>query len=363
MSSINDEIEKAKIEPETKVVLRSAFAEFENTATEWKEKVFALVVTDENQTDKIEEARAARLHLQKVRTGAKKIHDDLKESSLAYGRLVDKCFNIIKDTVEPMETHLAEQEKFVEMQATKRRQDLQAKRIEALKPYRIPGDGLEAINFGEMHDGVFENFLMGQRVAKETREANEIEQKRVREENERSAKEEREKIEAENERLMVENEKRRKEEVKRTARINRILPLGFTWNKEAAQYEKDDLVIAMGNIDCDSDEEFSQGMEIVEKEVGRRQKISDAAKVKRDAELKRLKEKEKKEADEKEARDARERKLKRAPDKEKLIVLREQISLLPLPELKDDGAKAILSNVQILLSKVQTFITEKTEQL
>ena len=40
-----------------------------------------------------------------------------------------------------------------------------------------------------------------------------------------------------------------------------------------------------------------------------------------------------------------------------------QIESLSLPELKSEEAKNIISNVEILLKKVSTFIREKSNQL
>lgn len=92
--------------------------------------------------------------------------------------------------------------------------------------------------------------------------------------------------------------------------------------------------------------------EKLDKERADKKKLEDEIQAKKDKE----------ESDRKEKL-ATERKAKRAPDKEKLLVLAKSLGEFPLPTMKDDEAQNIISNVQVLIEKIQKYIQSNAEKL
>lgn len=107
-------IEKSKVSNESALVIHGGLSSFLSQANEWRKKGMALVVTDIGETEKIKQAREGRLALRSIRVAADKKRKDLKEESKRYGDAVQAAYNFIEGVISPIETHLAEQEKFVE---------------------------------------------------------------------------------------------------------------------------------------------------------------------------------------------------------------------------------------------------------
>lgn len=336
----------------TEIALKNQFEEFQQQANEWLEKAKAIVVTEENKDEVIPEARKARLALRNIRINVEKKRVEMKEESLRRGKLIDEVAGQIKKSIEPIEDTLKDAEEYEERREAERIQKLRRERFEKLAPYRIPGDNMESINFGEMHETVFDNFLLSQKVAHEQRKEreNQIAEEKARQA--REAAEERERIAHQNRILSARN-----------ARINRLMPMGFVYNAELQYYVKDTFAITMDDIDSMVEMAFNDWVSNTAKELIRRQKISDAAEAKRQAELKELREKDQKAQREKAEQAEKEKKLKRAPDKTKLLAAGERISLIEAPDLKTEEAKKIWNQVTILLLKVHRFINDEAEKL
>lgn len=171
-----------------------------------------IVVTDESQVDAMKLARDNRLTLKKVRTTVENRRKELKEDSLRTGKAIDVVAKFIKDTIQPAESYLEEQEKFAELQEAKRILEKKNERIEALKPYCENPFSFEYL--GEMDDDEFAKLLKEQKEAydlkKAQEEAYEREQQRILEEKE-----------AEEARIREENEILRKQAQAREAEIEK----------------------------------------------------------------------------------------------------------------------------------------------
>lgn len=141
--------------------LTEHFKPFEEQAAEWAEKAKALVITDINQVQEMEQAAIARKALVKVRTSLTAKHKELKEDSLKYGRLLDGIKNRLISLTEPIEAHLREQEEFAERQKAAQAEVLKAKRLELLSPY---GVDTQFYDFGNMPEEMFEKFLNDQKL-------------------------------------------------------------------------------------------------------------------------------------------------------------------------------------------------------
>src|SRR5688572_12032577 len=140
---VGSAIQKFSLPKDMAVALKERFEPFEKQAKEWEAKAMALVVTDENQKNLMAEARKARLALRQIRLDVGKLHEREKADALRTSQLLDTIKRTLTGYIEPLEAHLQAQEDFAKVQEEKRKQELLAARMEALKPYRTPGDFLE----------------------------------------------------------------------------------------------------------------------------------------------------------------------------------------------------------------------------
>lgn len=227
-------IDSSGLEVKTKEIIKQKFAHFFEQVKEWKEKAKDLIVTDESQTREMNMAREARLAMKEIRVAAEKVKKSLKEDSLRYGTAVQDVYNLIKGMVQPIERHLEEQEKFIEIRDTKRRIELAEKRIKELEPYSefVPYRD----DLGRLSEEDFQKIITGaklQQQAKIDAEKQELldQERRKREEAERI-----EKARIENERLkqLAEIERKKNEELEKQAAIERKK------NDELKQQAEDD---------------------------------------------------------------------------------------------------------------------------
>jgi hypothetical protein len=290
-----------KVTNEVCLSVQDQFEPFEKQANEWSEKAKQITVTNASQTDLMEKAKEARLSLVKVRTGVTKLHKELKEEYLRKGQVLDSIKRKLVGLIEPIESHLQEQEDFVEIQEQLRKKNLQIERRKIMADL-IGGEQADFMQLGEMSQDVFDNMVTGYKAAKEQREKDEAERIRLKAEEDLRIQKEQEANKAEIERLRKVNEEQH--------------------NKFKAEQEE------RLRLEKEADKKFKQEEEI------------------------------------RKEREKNERRMKRAPDRVKLLSLAEHIELLPAPEgLKDEQAKAILANAQKLLSKVVKYITENAESL
>ncbi len=183
------------VEQQTSDFLKEKFMNFFLTANEWKDKVQAIVVTDESQITEMKQAREARLALRAVRIEADKTRKALKEDSLRYGKAVQSVYNLIEGVISPLEEHCEKQEKFIEIQQEKSKDELRRKREWQIAGYEhhVPYGS----DLGTMNDIEFDNLLkfIEFNIQKEKEQAQAAENKA------REEAEERERIKAENEAL------------------------------------------------------------------------------------------------------------------------------------------------------------------
>lgn len=361
---VGSALQKFSLPKDMAVALKERFEPFEKQAKEWEAKAMALVVTDANQKDLMAEARKARLALRQIRLDVGRLHEQEKADALRTTQLLDTIKRTLVGYIEPLESHLQAQEDFAKVQEEKRKQELLAARMEALKPYRTPGDFLERVPFGEMDDGAFETFLMGLKASKELREAKAKEDERLRQEAEQKARDEREKQRQENEKLKKIN-----------ARSQRLTAIGFQWNEEKKGYIINvghELMISEieNTTDQQFDAEVAKARTIIQEWQLKKQEEANqlAAMLKEETEAREKLEREKREREEKEeterkAKLALERKMKRAPDKQKLLNLADRIALIEPIQVKDDVAKAIYTNAVERLAQLVKDIKLQCEQL
>ena len=291
----------SEVTTEQGLSVQDQFAPFEKQANEWSEKAKQIMVTDASQTDLMEKAKEARLSLVKVRTGVTKLHKELKEEYLRKGQALDTIKRKLVGLIEPIEEHLQQQEEFVEIQEQLRKDALKTERRKIMADL-IGQQQADLMQLGEMDQQVFDNMVAGYKSQKEQQIKDEAEKARLKAVEDLRIQEEQKAKDIEMERLRKQN----------------------AANELKLKEEREERI----RLEKENDKKFKQEEEI------------------------------------RKEREKNERKMKRAPDRVKLLSLAEQVQLLPLPEgLKDEEAKAILANAQTLLGKVVKFITERAASL
>jgi hypothetical protein len=354
----------------TDVDIQSKFEEFRQQAAEWKEKAFAITVTDESQTQAIEQATEAHKLISKVRIGIEKRRKELKEDSLRTGKMIDSVAKTLSDEIEPIETHLKTQKEFAEIQAKKRYDAMKAERVARLQPWIV--QDANTLPLGEMESDAFEMMLMGYKEAHTRRTADEARLKAEREEKAKAEAEERDRIKAENDRLMAEKIADQQRQQIKDSRINRLSWAGFVFNEGA--YAVGPLVIEIDEIMDFSDDEFQSLVTTGRAEFDRlaaieQRKKDEAAAILRQEQQARAKlecearEREAKEEANRKAEAAAARKAKRAPDRVKLLSWIAQFEAIEDPKVKDEDAQKIVARAQAALVELLLKIKKVAEDL
>jgi hypothetical protein len=330
-------VTKNKPKTQLELSLEPYFKEFEEKAIEWKEKAEALVVTDASDTDLMASAREARLALRQIRIGVNHKHAELKEEALKTGQTLDAIRRRLVGLIEPLESHLQEQEDFVAIKEREAKEQLTNERIALLEPYI--GEQASLMSLGDMDEAVFNTVLEGQKAAQKQKEQEEAD--RIASEAKAA------------EGVRIEQERIRRER----DRVRKLSELGFKWMNDLRRYEfttsdGNRLIIDMQIVGDFNNEEFDELLESVIPSI---QKDKDKV-AKEKARLEKL---------EQEKRDKANasRRLKRAPDKTKLLNLADQITFLQYPDVSDEEARKILNNATDLLAKVVKYIKANAEKL
>ena len=359
---------KSSLKEETKIQLMNHFGKFEDQIAEWEGQAFGIVVTDVTQKDIINQAKEGAKFLQGVRISIEKLHKELKAEVLPYGQLLDLIKRELTRKIEPLETHLDAQADFVKNQEKKYKSELRASRLEAMKPYRMEGDGYDNFPLEDMAESAFRTHLNGLQVAHEQREAEKAEIARVKVENERIAAEERERILAENERLRIAQEK----EQRIKNRITALMNIGFKFSEERDRFEcelKPGLVFHYEECELRSLslEDFTRQYSELKKTFNDYQEEQNQVRAKENQERERIEREnreriQREELAKKEQANA-ERRARRQPDKVKLIQFADDIDKMECLKLSDNDAQEILNNAKTLLGKVSAYIRKNSENL
>lgn len=105
---------EANLDPDTANEFRINFEEHFKMANEWSKKAKTIIVTNENQTVLMEQARVARLFIRSKRLEIENFRKSKKEYYLRGGQAVDKVCTFLKNMIEPIENHLDLQEHYIE---------------------------------------------------------------------------------------------------------------------------------------------------------------------------------------------------------------------------------------------------------
>lgn len=215
------------------------FKDCESLAQEWEKKAKEIVVTDESQKDQMELAGIGRKELAKKRIAIEKSRVRMKEQCLKEGRAIDGVAKFLKELITPIEGYLKNQEKFVEIQEEKKKEEIRIEVEARIEKERLENERLDNLaidrksqareyrqfwtqddyDFRGMSQDLFEIMM---RDFKNKKIACEAKQEEIRKENEKlkqeaeekehqRRKEDEERLRKENEQRRIQQEKERKE--------------------------------------------------------------------------------------------------------------------------------------------------------
>lgn len=314
-------------------------------------EVIKLDINDPMTTFK---AKEVRLKYVKVRTGTAAIHKQQKDFYLQAGRFIDGWKNAQLFASQGIEEKLEAIEKHYENTEKKRIAGIAALRIAELQQYEFDGS---AMNLGAMDDGVYSSFLTGTKLGYEARKA---EEKRLAEEKiakEKAEAEERERISIENAKLKAEAEAKEKQLEEERAKAKKELEAKDAI-RLAEQKKADELL--------ESQRKAAEAKAKKEKEIAdAKLKLEREAKEAIEAELRAKQDAERKAEDAKQAeikaQKAAEAKAAKAPDKERLKKMVDDVMLaVSRSNFKTEEAEKMES---IIIEKFIAFKKWANEQI
>ncbi len=330
------------------------------------EKEYNKVIKLEINGETCAKAKELRLRYVKVRTGTDEIHKKQKAFYLSGGRFCDGWKNAQKFASQSCEDTLMAIEKHFENIENERIEKLQIERQSEVMKYESE---MIVPTLGIMDDDVWINYINGVKLNHEQKIAAE---KKVEEER-------------------IEQERLRKLKLERDNELRlywKFIPGNHPDFESLSDSEWSDFLQEMKNAKESYDkeqEEIRKEKERLEKAAIKKQKEYEAKlkserearekaeKIEREkreklqAELNAKAEAEREEKqrllDEEQKRIKAEKAAQLAPDKDKLINLSQRIMSIDMPVLKAKEANDIMLNVVDMLSKIDSYIKEKVENL
>ena len=296
------------------------FQDYFKIASDWEQKSRALVVSSPSQIAEMKMAREGRLFLRQKRLDIERARKELKEQSLREGKAIDGIANVLKALIEPIEDYLDKQERFVEIKEDEMREKRKLERTAEMQSLLM---NVEFYDVKNMPEESYRQLVDGERRAIQQRLEEERRMEAERIANEKAEAEEKERMRLENEKLKRETEAKEKELAKSRT--------------EAEARERK----------LKSEQEVK-----LKKEREQRERLQLELKTRAEADAR---ERKRIEDEEKAAR--------RAPDKQKLLVLAENIESFELPEVKSGEAKKVIDGVRELLAKTGNFIRGRVEKM
>lgn len=309
------------------VELSGVFTPFLEMAKAINAKAMELIVTDESQTDIIQQCHDMQMELVKIRTDADKERKRFGDTARLEVNAINGIFNVIKYCTIPAEEHLKKQKNFAKLLKEKKQAELSEKRTLELSEFKIE---TEYYNLGEMSEEGFQQLLKSAKIAYEQQKEAELKAEKERIAKEKEEVEERKRITEENKRLKTEAE-----EHERLAEIDREKQAQI----EAKRKTKEEKQRLKYEAEHKKEREERERVEAI------------------------LREKEAKEEKAQQEAAAKEREAKLAPDKKKLEALAVTITGLEMPEVTSKEAKDIVANAVELLNKTSNYIKQRCVDL
>lgn len=347
-------LEMSECPQDFQVSIQTGFGAFMQQAKELVTKGREIAAQDESPEQE-DEARKIRLALVKVRTGAEKLHKEMKAGILTQGRAIDGAKNIVIAVTEPTEKELKIIEDRAERRAEEARLKLHTERKAELNQYTTAFD---TISLGRLSDDEYSNMLNGAKLAHEARIEQERKAAEERAAAEAAAKAERERLEAERierERIAEEERKRIAEENARLkAEADRLAAEREAERKAAAEALAKEQAKAAAAAKAQAD---ALAKERAERERIERERQAEADRLAR-IEADRIAV-EKAEADRKAQADAS---AALAPDKEKIAAYATALKAVPLPAVSTatgkKAAEKVAKVIETALEEIRTIYKE-----
>jgi len=321
-------VQKHGIDAVRAKTLLEKFSGFFEKISEWEDKAFDIIVTDESQTADIEIAEVGRKAIKKIRCDVENSRKDQKEGVVREGKAIDGMANVLKFCIAPIEEHLDKQSNFVKYK--KQEADAEILRLAKEKIAKDKEDKIEAdrlVKVAEENRIRQENARLKaeKKAAKEEadfirKEAEEelaeerarakVEADRIAQENAVKLAEEKKKAKVEADRLAHENEIRLEEEGKKADAIA----------KENAENLKIEIEKAEA-LRIEREKKIAEEREKTEKENAEKAKVEKARFEAEQKKSKEMMDKKRKLAEEKAKAEKEELERKHAKEMEKLLIV------------------------------------------
>lgn len=323
--------------PEAKTILLSVSDE---TIDQMSEKYLALRVAGIDDKEGLITVKAALKDVSKVRIAIEKTRKALKEESLQIGKAIDAEAKRLTGKTELIESYLQQQADAVEKEIARIAQQKKDEQYE-LRKAKLATIGVtlpEWIIRDQTDDEFTEEFNRQSEIAAEAKRkaeekaAAEAERQRILAEQEEANRIEREKLAAER----AELDRQRQEQQAESARLAKIEAERVAAEQAESRRKADDEAVKQRQAE----------MKRLEAEAAERARIETEARIKREAEEKKLRE-------EQEAAElAREQELK--PAREKLELFAVQILAQVAPVIDPATDKAVADAIDAAVKKIRT---------
>lgn len=357
-------LEMSEVPQEFQVKIRASFGELMQQADTLVTKARDISAMDESPEQEAQ-ARTTRLALVKVRTGAEKIHKEMKQGILVQGRAIDGAKNIVIAATQPSEKDMQAIEDRSELRAEEERKKLHEKRFAELNKFTT---AYNTLSLGRLSADEYAGLLDDAQLAHEARIAREKKAEEDRIAAEKAAEDERKRIEVERiekERIAAkeraELEKKLKVEQAERERIEAEAKAERA-KTEAEQKRKDaEAAKALAEEKAKAEAERAKLEAQIKAEREKAETAERAAKAESDRlakiEADRI-------AAEKAAKDAAEAEAKKAalaPDKQKIAAYAIALSAIDIPTGTTQAGKKALAQVGTVidaaLSEIRTIYT------
>jgi hypothetical protein len=298
----------------------------------------------------------SRQIVKKTRTGLVKYADELKEKALVWQRKVNSEKNRVVGELEAIEAHLQSEEDKIEKEkeairvAAERAESARVQtRIDKLAAY---GFGVDYETVKIIDDASFETVLANAKSEYEKNLAAKAEADRLAKEEDARLKAEREELQklreqqAHAQKIIDENNARIKKEHEAKEKVIR---------EEQEKIEAEKRKIEDDKLKAFAEKKRAEELEKARKEAAeaaRKKAIADAAKAQAE-----------KEAADKAAKLEAERQASLRPDKEKLQSFADTLFAMKMPDVVNDTAKEIVSDISLMMAKMQAHIVKKIKLL
>jgi len=339
------------------------------------EDEFNHVISQEITKELIPVMRDLRLRISKIRTSADKARKEGKDEYLRACNAIQGAYNTFLFVAKSKEEKLGNREKHFENLEKERIEKLTLKREAELRQYC---DEFETMpeNLGTFQSDVWENYIAGKKRNYEERK-----------EAERKAEEQR----IEEQRIDMLTEKRINklmpywdflpENYPELGRLNKSEWTAFYAEMQTAKqkHEKEQEQIRIENEKLKKEAEEKERLAEIERqkiEKERQLEREKAAKIQAELQAKAKKEAEEKERIQKELQAKKDAELKAeneakakekaallAPDKQKIIDFINQIKAIKRPDLKSEESRAIMVNIENLITKLADYGIQKANTL